>query len=332
MTDQPPALHPIAQFVLTRRIPCASVALVMFTAIIWGAVTGGIPLLAVVLSLIGLTLHMLTPALFALIVFGGGLIYALQVAAIAALAVTVITSFSLMSGIVFMLLYATLPALAATSLGRIEGMGRSAQQLAFGLFLAVIAALLAGAGSQGVDMHTFVGQLIGPFFNDLASSIPVGETAALDAIEQAKVVTAWALPGFLAFGLWMVWWMNILLARKIAVTYGFFRGDHSEMLMIRFSKAAGIALIVATLLANVTGGSVQYIAISTSIMLAGLLALQGVSVAHVWIRARGMQMTLVVMYLLLMIWSAMIIPFIIAGLLDIWFDFRRKILSTNGEE
>lgn len=332
MTDQAPALHPIAQFVLTRRIPCASVALVMFTAVIWGAVASGVPLLAVVLSLLGLTLHMLTPALFALIVFGGGLIYALQVAVITALAVTVITDFSLMSGIVFMLLYATLPALAATSLGRIEGMGRSAQQLAFGLFLAVIAALLAGAGSQGVDIHTFVGQQIAPFFNDLASSIPVGEKAALDAIEQAKVMTAWALPGFLAFGLWMVWWMNILLARKIAVTYGFFRGDHSEWLMIRFSKAAGIALVVATLLANITDGSVQYIAISTSIMLAGLLALQGVSVAHVWIRARGMQMTLVVMYLLLMIWSAMIIPFIIAGLLDIWFDFRRNILSTNGEE
>ncbi|MDX8404444.1 MAG: DUF2232 domain-containing protein [Mariprofundaceae bacterium] len=307
-------------------------ALIMFTAAIWGAAAGSIPLLSVVISLFGLTLHMLTPALFALIVFGGGLIYALQVAGIAALAVTVITGFSLISGIIFMLLYAILPALAATSLGRIEGMGRSAQQLALGLFLAVIAALLAGAGSQGVDLHTFVGQMLVPFFDILAGSIPVGETAALDAIEQAKVMTAWALPGFLAFSLWLVWWMNILLARKIAVKYGFFRGDHSEMLMIKFSKAAGMALIVAALLANMTDGSVQYLAISTSIMLAGLVALQGVSVAHLWIRARGMQMTLVVMYLLLMIWTAMVIPFIIVGLLDVWFDFRRNILSTHGEE
>jgi len=67
-------------------------------------------------------------------------------------------------------------------------------------------------------------------------------------------------------------------------------------------------------------------------MLGGLLALQGVSVAHLWIRARGMRVTLFVMYLLLLIWSAMVLPFIIVGLLDIWFDFRRNSVSANGEE
>jgi len=304
----------------------------MFTAAIWGSVLGGIPLLAVVASLLGLTLHMLTPALFALILFGGGMMYALQVAAIAALAVTVMTGFSLMSGMIFLLLYAVLPALAATSLARTGGMRRSAQQLALGLFLATIAALLAGAGSQGVDMHRFVEQLLTPFFNGLTGSIPTGEQAALDAIEQTKVMTAWVLPGFLAFSLWTVWWMNVLLGRRVAVKYGFYRGDHSEMLMIRFDKAAGIALIAAAVLANITDGPVQYIAISTAIMLAGLFAIQGVSVAHLWLRARGMQMTLVVMYLVLLIWPAMILPFIIGGLLDIWFDFRRNIVSANGEE
>ena len=332
MTDQASTLPPVAQFILTRRIPCASVALVMFSAVIWGAVLGNIPLLAALLSLIGLALHMLTPALFGLIVFGGGMIYALQVAGIAALAITVVTGFSLMSGIIFLLLYAVLPALAAVSLGRIGGINRSAQQLALGLFLATMTALLAGAGSQGVDLHSFVEQMLAPFFDTLASSIPPGEKAALDAIEQAKVMTAWVLPGFMAFSLWLVWWMNILLARRIAVKYGFYRGDHSEMLMIRFNKAAGITLIAVALLANVTDGSVQYIAISVAIMLAGLFALQGVSVAHMWLRVRGMQVALIVMYVLLMIWSVMILPFIIAGLLDIWFDFRRNSVPTNGEE
>ena len=332
MNDQAKTLPPFTQFLLTRRIPCAGLALVMFTAVIWGTALSGIPLLALLMSLLGLTMHMLTPALFALIMFGGGLSYTLQVGAITALAVIVMTSFNLESGAVFLLLYAALPALAAASLLRIGGMKQSAQRLALGLFLATMTALLAGAASQGVSMHLFVEQLIEPLFSGVTSSIPVGEVAALEALERTKAMTAWVLPGFMAFSLWMVWWLDLMLARKIAVTYGFFRGDHSEMLMIRFDKVAGITFLVAAALANIMDGSVQYIAISIAIMLGGLLALQGVSVAHLWIRARGMRVTLFVMYLLLLIWSAMVIPFIIVGLLDIWFDFRRNIIPANGEE
>lgn len=333
MNDQTKTLPPFAQFLLTRRIPCAGLALVMFTAAIWGTALSGVPLLALVMALLGLTLHMLTPALFALIVFGGGLIYALQVGVIAALVVVVITDFNLMSGAVFLLLYAALPALAAMGLARSNiGMKQSAQRLALGLFLATMTALLAGAASQGVSMHLFVEQLVEPLFSGVTSSIPVGEVAALDALEQTKVMTAWVLPGFMAFSLWLVWWLDLILARRIAVTYGFFRGDHSEMLMIRFDKVAGITFLVTATLANIMDGSVQYIAISTAIMLGGLLALQGVSVAHLWIKARGMRVALFIMYLLLLIWSAMVLPFIIVGLLDIWFDFRRNISSAHGEE
>jgi len=332
MTDQVPTLSPAAQFILTRRIPCAAFAVLIFSAVILGIGLSGNPALAALMSLVGLALHMLTPALFALVMFGGGLIYALQVAAIAAVAITAITGFSLISGLVFLLLYAVLPAVAAAAIGREGGMGRSAQQLAFVLLLATMAALLTSAAAKGVDLHTLIEEIVAPLFNALTANIPVGEQAALEAVEQMKTMTVWAFPGFLAFSLWLVWWMDVLLARRIAVRYGFFRGDHSEMLMIRFGKATGIALIIVTVLANITGGSVQYIAISIAIMLAGLLALQGVSVAHVWLKARAMQMTLVIMYLLLLIWSVMILPFIIIGLLDIWFDFRRNMFPANGEE
>jgi hypothetical protein len=332
MTDQARPLPPIAQYILTRRIPCAALALLMFTAAIWGSALSGVPLLALLMSLIGLTLHMLTPALFALVVFGGGIVYSLQVAGIAALGVVVITQFNLMSGALFLLLYAMLPALAAASLARIGGLKRSANRLAFGLFAATMTALLAGAAAEGMDIHLFMERMIAPLFDAVAANIPVGEVAAVEAIEQAKVMTAWVLPGFMAFSLWMVWWMDVLLARKVAVKYGFYRGDHSEMLMIRFDRVTGIAFIVTAALANITDGAVQYIALSSAIMMAGLLAIQGVSIAHLWIRARGMQMTLVIMYLVLLIWSAMILPFIIVGLLDIWFDFRRNIVPTNGEE
>jgi hypothetical protein len=332
MTDQARTLSPAVQFILTRRIPCAALAVLMFTAVLLDVGLSGIPLLAVLISLVGLTLHMLTPVLFALVMFGGGMVYALQVAVIAALAITLITDFSLMNGVVFLLLYAFLPIVAAATMGRLGGMSRSAQQLALSLFTASMVALLAAAGSQGVDIHTFVEQMLAPFFDALVSTVPADEQAALEALEQMKVMTVWAFPGFLAFSLWMLWWMDILLARRIAIRYGFFQGDHSEMLMIRFTKVIGIALIVVAVLANITSGSAQYIAVSSAIMLAGLLALQGVSVAHMWFKIRGMQLTLVVMYLLLLIWSVMILPFIIIGLLDIWFDFRRSTLPVNGEE
>lgn len=332
MTDQVRTLSPAAQFILTHRIPCAALAVLMFSAVILGVGLSGIPMLTTLMLLVGLILHMLTPVLFALVMFGGGLVYALQVAVIAALVITLITDFSLMNGVVFLLLYAFLPVVAAATIGKPGGMGRSAQRLALSLFIASMAALLAAAGSQGVDIHTFVEQMLAPFFDTLASTVPADEQAALEALEQMRTMTVWAFPGFLAFSLWMIWWMDILLARRIAIRYGFFQGDHTKMLMIRFSKAAGIALIVAAILANLTGGSVQYMAVSTTIMLAGLLALQGVSIAHVWFKTRGMQLSLVIMYLLLLIWSVMILPFIIIGLLDIWFDFRRNMLPVNGEE
>jgi len=332
LNGQVKTLPPMADYILTHRIPCAALAFAMFTAAIWGSVLAGIPALAAIVSLLGLTLHLLTPALFAVIVFGGGLIYALQVAAIAALAVTALTGFSLMSGLAFLLMYAVVPSLAAVSMTRDGGTRRSAQQLALGLFLAAMVALLAGASSQGVSMHQFAEQIVAPIFDVLATAIPASEVAALDALEQTKQMTAWVFPGFLAFSLWLAWWMDILLGRKIAVTYGFYRGDHSEMLMIKFDKAVGVALLIAAALANLLDGSVQYIALSAAIVLAGMLAIQGVSIAHLWLRARKMQVTLVVMYLLLLIWSAMIIPFIIVGLLDIWFDFRRNFISANGEE
>ncbi len=332
LNNQVKALPPMAQYILTHRIPCAALAFAMFTAVVWGSLLAGIPLLAALVSLMGLALHLLTPGLFAVLVFGGGLMYAFQVAVIAALAVTAVTGFDLMSGLAFLLMYAIVPALAAGSLARIGGLTRSAQQLALGLFLATIVALLAGASSQDMSMHGFAEQIVAPIFDVLATTVPVGEQAALDAIEQTRQMTAWVFPGFLAFSLWLAWWMNILLGRKIAVTYGFYRGDHSEMLMIRFDKAVGIILLIAAALANFSDGPVQYVALSATILLAGMLAIQGVSIAHLWLRARKMQVTLIVMYLLLLIWSAMILPFVIVGLLDIWFDFRRNIISANGEE
>jgi len=61
-----------------------------------------------------------------------------------------------------------------------------------------------------------------------------------------------------------------------------------------------------------------------------MLAMQGVAVGHSWLKAKGMMLSIAMMYLMLLIWSVMIIPFVIIGLLDIWFDYRRKMPVVGG--
>lgn len=325
-------MPPLVQFVLTRRLPCAGLALMMFAAPLWSYFFSAMPPLAALVSLLGTGLNMLVPALFALILFGGGVVFTLQVAGLAAIVLTVVTGFSLGSGLLFFLLYALLPTLAAASLTRAEGLSRSAGLMAIGLFLATMAGLLFGASAEGLELRAFVEQQVAPLFESLAAAVPGSQPEALDALQQAKRAVIWGLPGFLAFSFWMVWWLDLLLGRRVAVKYGFYRGDRSQMLMLRFDRVTGIALIISALLANFAEGGLQYVAVAAAIMLAGMVALQGISVAHLWLKLRNMQMTLVVMYVMLLIWSAMIVPFIIAGLLDIWFDFRRSFMPANGEE
>ncbi|MDX8395805.1 MAG: DUF2232 domain-containing protein [Mariprofundaceae bacterium] len=330
MTETVRTLPPAANFVLTHKIPCALLAMVMFTSVVWApAIVSGIPLLAVIMALLGMTLHMLTPALFALVLFGGGLTYAIQVAAIASVGVAVVAK-GLTGGVLFFSIYAILPILVAARLRYPGRIWQTAQYLALVMLLATLLALWAGASSQNVSMTILIGQLLAPFFNLLEASVPVGDAAMMEAAQQAKAAAIWGFPGMMAFSFWMMWWSNVLIARKIAIQYGFYHGDRSEMLHLRFTKTVGIAFMASLLLANMTGGSLQLIAVAFSIMLAGLLSLQGIAIAHLWLKIKNMQIAIIIMYIVVLIWSVMIIPFIIAGLLDIWFDYRRNMISVIG--
>jgi type III secretory pathway component EscU len=43
-----------------------------------------------------------------------------------------------------------------------------------------------------------------------------------------------------------------------------------------------------------------------------------------------MLLSIALMYLMLIIWSILIIPFVIIGLMDIWFDYRRNMPAVGG--
>ncbi len=333
MMEEARSLPPIASFVLTKHLACAALALVLLSSMVWlPALFSAIPLLALLFSFVAVILHMLTPALFALIFMGGGMRYTLQVSALVAAAVMALSGFDVLLGLMVGLFYCVLPALAANSLRLMGGVSRSATQLALGMFVAVMVALLMGSQSQSLSLQGFVDHLLAPMFEVMQNGGAQAGVNQIDAkaLQQTQVLLSWIMPGLMAFSLWFVWWSNVLLARKVAMRYGFYTGDTGTLLSVRFGKPIAYALMLSLILANVDAGSVQYIAVSLALMLAGVLSVQGIAVAHVWLKARDMNMVIAMMYVLLFIWFMMVIPFIILGMLDIWFDYRRNENPTLG--
>jgi hypothetical protein len=279
---------------------------------------------------LGLGLHILAPGLIALITFGGGTTFAAQVAAIASLGITALAGFALLPGLVVLTVYGLLPILAAVAEMRADGIRRSAQYLALALGGVVLVSLVAAASVQDMGLREFVASVLAPIFDALQTQMPIGDPGAAQMVEQARQMTVGFLPGMVALGLWFVWWSDIVFARNIAIKYGFYQGSKSDLLELRFGKSLAYIFITLLALVNLGTGDVQYVAINTAILLGGLLATQGVAVSHCWLKAKGMIIAISLMYLMLFIWAVMIIPFIIIGLLDIWFDFRRKTPAVGG--
>jgi hypothetical protein len=254
----------------------------------------------------------------------------MQVAAIASLGITALAGFSLLPGLIVLTVYGLLPMLAAMAEMRTDGMRRSAQYLALTLGGVVLISIMAGASIQGLGLREFVASALAPIFDGLLTQMPAGDPEAAQMVEQVRQMTVGFFPGIVALGLWFVWWGDIVFARNIAVKYDFYQGSKSDLLELRFGKSLAYVFLALLALVNLGAGDVQYVAINTAILLGGLLAAQGIAVGHCWLKAKGMILAITLMYLMLFIWSAMIIPFVIIGLLDIWFDYRRKIPEVGG--
>jgi hypothetical protein len=320
-----------AEYILTRRIPCAVLAVLMFSMAWWLPVLlRDLPLLAWVVAAASIAIHLLTPGLFALIAMGGGGIYALQVAALAAAGVGALSGMHLLPGLAMLLMYGALPIMATISLQRPNGLARSGQNLAIGLLLAVLVSLLAGAHAAHMDMHAYVDHLLSPMFDSAKAQLPAHDPETRAALAGFRRSAVWILPGSLALGLWLVWWGNILLARSLAGRYGFFRGDRMPMLGIRFGHGVAYTFVLAVAVANLAGGDSQYLAVGTAILGSGMLGLQGVAVAHSWLKLKQQPWIIVMMYMLLAMWSVLAIPFVLLGLMDVWFDYRRSMISADG--
>ena len=340
--QQSPAPQPMPKmvgFILTHRLPCAALVLVMLMSAVWLPLLsqGFTPFLLLLATMIGLTIHMFVPAVVALVTFGGGFKFAGHVSAITAIAVMLITGFSFVPGLIVFVAYGLLPMMGALLMMRQDGVKQSAEWLALGLGCLTLVTLAIAAMMHDVGIQEWVNQLIAPMFEGVEQQImangqiPAGDHEAAQMIEQGRQMMVAILPGLMAMGLWLTWWSNLIFARHFASKYGFYQGDHATLLTLRFGKPIAYVFLVLLLLMNLTGtGDLQYLASNAAILTGGMLTMQGVAVGHSWLKAKGMMLSIAMMYLMLLIWSVMIIPFVIIGLLDIWFDYRRKMPVVGG--
>jgi len=335
MQDQAPApqaMPPAITYVLTHRLPCATLMLVMLMSAVWlPALSDAMPAFVVMLlTTVGLSLHILAPALVALVAFGGGLAFAAHVAALAAAGVTVISGFALTPGLVVFVLYGLIPILGAVLMMRDDGVRRSAQYLAFVLGGLTLLGLAVAAAMQDTGIKGLMESLLAPMFDSVLQEIPAGEPEAAQVIEQSRQMMVEILPGLMALGVWFTWWGDVIFARNFARKYGFYQGEATSLLSLGFGKPVAYLFLVLMVLMNLGAGELHYIAVNAAILIGGLLAAQGIAVGHSWLKAKGMLLSIAMMYLMLIIWSVLIIPFVIIGLMDIWFDYRRNMPAVGG--
>ncbi len=335
MQDQahdPQVMPPLFSYVLTHRLPCATLMLVMLMSAIWLPMLGGSSstFVAMLMTTIGLSLHVLAPALVALITFGGGLVFAIHVAALTAAGVTAIAGFALLPGLVVFVVYGLIPIMAATLMMRADGVRRSAQYMAFGLGGLTLVGLMIAAGMQDTGIRGLIDGLLAPMFEGVQQQIPAGEPQAVQMLEESRKMMVEILPGLMALGVWFSWWGDVVLARNIARKFGFYQGEATSLLSLGFGKPVAYLFLALLVTLNLGSGELHYIAVNAAILVGGLLAAQGVAVGHSWLKAKGMLLSIALMYLMLIIWSVLIIPFVIIGLMDIWFDYRRNMPAVGG--
>jgi len=288
------------------------------------------PFLLILAATLGLGLHFLVPALIALVTFGGGVLFAIQVAAITAVAVSVLAGFAITPGLMAFIVYGLIPTCSAILMMRDDGLKRSAQLLALLLGGLVFFGLMIAASVQDIGLRELVAGMLSPMFDQLQQQLPATDMESRQMLDQARHTMASLLPGLIALGLWFTWWGDTVFARNIALRYNFYRGETSGFLDLRLGKAMAYAFLGLLLLTNLGSGDLNYLAANAAILTGGLLAIQGIAVVHSWLKVKGMNLSISLMYVMLLIWSVMIVPFVIVGLMDIWFDYRRKFPAAGG--
>ncbi len=329
-TEHTPAPMPAALgLLLGHPVGCGGLMALMFSLQLWlpqlSFVTAR-PGLALIVVLLCMTLNFITPALAAVAALGGGVLFAVQSAAVATLLVFLLPDSNPALLAVFAIGYVLVPAVAANGLLSAEGMRRSSDVLL--VVLAAIATIgmiiLTQQHPEGVQ-HWLL-QLLAPLFEQLQrgpNAIPP------EAAQGVKALLGWTLPGMFLLSLWLMWGVNLAIARTFGRHYGFYQGDPRSTLEYQPSLWSAWAFLISLAMANLFSGDMQYLGVTLALLLGGVMAVNGISVVHLWLRSRGLLPVIVMMYVMLMFWTMIIFPFMILGLIDVWKNFRASIQPAN---
>lgn len=325
MSEVTPALPPSVSLILTRPLPCGLLIAFIFSAQLWlPQIFASLPLVVFLLLFICMGLNFFTPALTAIVSLGGGIQYTAQAGAIATLLLLLLPGISWMIALVFALLYVALPAIAVSALTTNQGISRSSDILVLGVAAGVVLGLIVASLTLQSDIQPWISAFTREvFMKAQPKAIPA------EMVDSVYNMLAWSITGMLAFSVWLVWGLNLKVARDLATRYGFYDGDPRSLLELRPGRWIGGAFLVALAFANLMGGDIQYLGVTLAILFAGIIATNGVSLVHLFLRSRGMGMTIMFMYVMLLIEIRVIVPFVLLGLLDIWFDYRRKITNAS---
>ncbi|MDX8389211.1 MAG: DUF2232 domain-containing protein [Mariprofundaceae bacterium] len=340
MGDTKRVMPPYAEFILTHRLPCALLAVGLFASMLWLPVLGSAVGLAAPLLLLGSVLNLLVPVLFSIILLGGGVRYALHVGLLFAVIVTLLAAGWLELSMLILLfsavfgVYVALPIWGSWRLRTgSNGLEKSALWLAMAFMIAVFITLFIEAQDRGLEMQAYVAELLRPWFDVLSTQLTVQMPSEQQQnvrlmLEEVQETTVKLFPGTVAFCLWLTWWSNVIFSRNIAMRYGFYDGDKKPLLALRFSLKVAALFVVASILAFL--GVAEFVMANIALLVAGMLAVHGIAVAHTCLRVRHQQGLIVLMYVMILIWSAMIVPFVLIALLDIRFDYRRMLMPMDG--
>lgn len=327
MTPTTPTLPTVARFVLTKPLPCALFLFIIFSAQLWlPQLFSSVPALALVVAFGCMALNFFTPALVAMVALGGGIVFALQAGLLATVLVFLVPAASVMIAVMFAMMYVLVPAVAARALTTVTGINRAADTLLVVVVIGAIAGLLLVMQMQANTAHEWVNQLISPLFDAMRGK-PNGISE--QEVQGVQALLGWTLPGMLAISLWLMWGINLAVARRMGMYYGFYEGDLRPVLELRPGVWCGWLLFFALLVANLGSGNLQYMGVTVALLLSSVVAYNGISITHMWLRSRGLLPMIVLMYGLLMFLSMVIFPFIILGLIDLWTDYRSKFKHSN---
>jgi len=320
------SLPRLLEAVLANRFSSAVLLVVTFAAAVWGPVmiAGSHPIIA---SFLALLLHFITMVLFCCIYYGGGTRHAWHVGLLATVAVFFVSEWDEKITLVFLLAYIAIPWLASSLLMMKHGLSRSIT------FLSVCCCLLFLIFAALSDVQALLTQSIAPLFDAVrAQQAELGGKTTLQAVAEMENLTVLLMPAALMQAMLFMWLFSMLVGRWFALRYQFYSGDVSQLSSFRMDRSSIAVLSVLLMVVFLFSDYLYYIALSLLLFVAGLFSFQGVIVAREWLKKRNSDFAVGVMYVILLIQPMMLIPFVMIGLLDVHYDYRRTNSRKSGGE